>query len=97
MDVTLRLERGIADIGWARHELHAFLREAGLERDPYAVGLVVSELVTNAMLHGRGAVDLRVRTTAGHALRIDMYDCKSVWAEFAATSRACSDPEPTAS
>ena len=71
--MTLRLNRGIPDVPWARHELLALLEHAHVASDPDCVGLVVTELLTNALLHGREPVEVRASTTR-HKLRIEVHD-----------------------
>jgi anti-sigma regulatory factor (Ser/Thr protein kinase) len=60
-DVALDLPRDASAGAAARHELRCALRN---DLDPSRladVELVVSELVTNALVHGRGAIKLRLR------------------------------------
>ena len=73
MDVTLRLNRGIPDVPWARHELLGVLEDAGVDIDLECVGLVVTELLTNALLHGREPVEVRARATQ-EQLRVEVHD-----------------------
>lgn len=73
MDVTLRLDRGIPDVPWARHELLDTMKNAHVSADPDRVGLVVTELLTNALLHGREPVEVHASTADDH-LRIEVHD-----------------------
>ena len=73
MDVTLHLNRGNADVPWARHELLALLRTSKVTADPDCVGLVVTELLTNALLHGEPPVEMHARTL-GERLRVEVHD-----------------------
>ena len=73
MDVMVRLERGIPDVPWARHQLIAAMQEEQLTADPDHVGLVATELLTNALLHGREPVRLRAAVVDDH-LRIEVHD-----------------------
>lgn len=73
MDVTLELNRGIPDVPWARHELLALLEHHDRTPDPDCVGLVVTELLTNALVHGGEPVAVHA-TTSGDVLRIEVHD-----------------------
>lgn len=74
MDVTLRLSRGIPDVPWARHELLSVLEhESEVQADPDRVGLVVTELLTNALLHGQEPVEVHAAVVDDH-LRIEVHD-----------------------
>jgi len=73
MDVTLRLDRGIPDVPWARHELLDVMKHFHVQADPDRVGLVVTELLTNALLHGREPVEIHASTVEDH-LRIEVHD-----------------------
>ena len=56
----------------ARRLVAGYLRDSGEEDGEVAV-LLVSELVTNAILHGRAPLELRAQT-AGAGLRVEVYD-----------------------
>jgi anti-sigma regulatory factor (Ser/Thr protein kinase) len=56
----------------ARRLVAGYLRERGEEDGEVAV-LLVSELVTNAILHGRAPLELRAHTE-GSALRVEVRD-----------------------
>src|SRR6478735_2944375 len=73
MDVTLRLDRGIPDVPWARHELLDVMSHSDVQADPDRVGLVVTELLTNALIHGREPVEIHASTVEDH-LRIEVRD-----------------------
>lgn len=73
MDVLLRLDRGIPDVPWARHELIAAMKHDHVQADPDRVGLVVTELLTNALLHGREPVHMHAELVENH-LRIEVTD-----------------------
>lgn len=73
MDVTLRLDRGIPDVPWARHELLTAMKQDRIEADSDRVGLVVTELLTNALLHGKEPVRVRAAFVRDH-LRIEVSD-----------------------
>src|SRR6478752_9596257 len=73
MDVTLRLNRGIPDVPWARHELLDVIKHFHVHADPDRVGLVVTELLTNALLHGEEPVEVHASTVEDH-LRIAVHD-----------------------
>jgi anti-sigma regulatory factor (Ser/Thr protein kinase) len=74
VDVTLQLNRGIPDVPWARHELLALLEHSAVSMDPDRVGLVVTELLTNALLHGAEPVEVHANANDG-VLRIEVHDC----------------------
>lgn len=74
VDVTLQLNRGIPDVPWARHELLALLEHAPVAIDPDRVGLVVTELLTNALLHGAEPVEVHANAKDS-MLRIEVHDC----------------------
>lgn len=56
----------------ARRLVAGYLRDQGDEDGEVAV-LLVSELVTNAILHGRAPLELRAQA-AGSGLRVEVYD-----------------------
>jgi anti-sigma regulatory factor (Ser/Thr protein kinase) len=56
----------------ARRLVAGYLHERGEDDGEVAV-LLVSELVTNAILHGRAPLELRAQT-AGAGLRVEVYD-----------------------
>jgi anti-sigma regulatory factor (Ser/Thr protein kinase) len=58
----------------ARLAVRQWLRSAGLHGHHPAAELLVSELVTNALRHGRPPVELRIRTARGRVLRIEVLD-----------------------
>src|SRR6478735_7152827 len=76
MDVTLRLARGIPDVPWARHELLSVLEHDEVQTDPDRVGLVVTELLTNALLHGEEPVEVHAAVVDDH-LRIEVHDAST--------------------
>src|SRR5690606_36007816 len=51
-----------------------WLRTSGMQRHTPAAELLVSELVTNALRHGRPPMALRLRTHNGQSLRIEVLD-----------------------
>src|SRR3954464_4311131 len=59
-ELTVELEAAPASPARARRALRAALREHGIGGDAYDFAvLAVSELVTNAICHGRGPIELR--------------------------------------
>ena len=63
--IDLALPRDPSAASVARHELRRSL-DGRLHQDVLdALSLVVSELVTNAVMHGEGAIQLRVHVDAG--------------------------------
>jgi hypothetical protein len=67
-----RLERDPASIRRARHAVQQTGRDWGMPRATEAE-LVVSELVTNALLHGDGEIALRLHADGG-GLRLEVED-----------------------
>jgi len=67
---THRAEPG--EVAQARRLVEEYLRDRGDEDGEVAV-LLTSELVTNAILHGHGPLELRAHTE-GSALRIEVRD-----------------------
>jgi anti-sigma regulatory factor (Ser/Thr protein kinase) len=64
-DIDLTLPRDPSAAADARHELRRTL-DGTLHQDVLdALSLVVSELVTNAVMHGRGAIRFRLQLDAG--------------------------------
>lgn len=61
------------DVARARHLVAANLRSWGLGRGRGALELVVSELFTNAVQHGRGPVELRL-TRTDEVVRVEIHD-----------------------
>ncbi|MCU0264776.1 MAG: ATP-binding protein [Actinomycetia bacterium] len=74
MMVELRtsLDAEPGQVALARHLVSGYVREQGHDEEDVAV-LLVSELVTNAILHGRGPLELRARAT-GDSLRVEVHD-----------------------
>lgn len=65
--------RDHAEIGRARRAVAATLRTWGVGVDRMAMELVASELITNAVRHGRGAVGVAL-SVADSRLRIEVHD-----------------------
>ena len=65
-----------ASVGRARHWLSRQLDEWGIEHLDYDASMVVSELVTNAVLHAR--TELVVRLQLGTTLRVEVCDSSQV-------------------
>jgi serine phosphatase RsbU (regulator of sigma subunit)/anti-sigma regulatory factor (Ser/Thr protein kinase) len=84
--------RTFDDVAAARAQVTRRARELGLEQLAYDASLVVSELVTNAVLHGRGCRGLTV-TGVPDGLRLEVRDASRIppvlgWAsEHAMTGR----------
>ena len=68
----------------AREMSRAWLRQRDLGDLVESVGIVVSELVANAVLHGGGDVRLRLAATAGEA-RIEVFDSNPVFGRIPET------------
>ena len=76
MSVMLELRAVLSgepeQVAEARRLVAGYLREVGEEDGEVAV-LLVSELVTNAIVHGRAPLELRA-ASAGSALRVEVHD-----------------------
>lgn len=70
---TLRLTPTPLSVGVARRQLADFCQGHGLGDVADTAILLVSELVTNAITHGRGEVTLSM-TGSPSALRVDVHD-----------------------
>lgn len=68
----IRLEPRPASVGRARRWLSQQLEEWGLEDLDYDTSVVLSELVTNAVIHARTDIELRVSHDG--VLRIEVWD-----------------------
>ena len=73
LSVTHSFAPDVAEIAGARRAVRDQLAAWGLERDQMALELAVSELVTNAIVHGRGRVDLCISLARGR-VRLDVSD-----------------------
>jgi anti-sigma regulatory factor (Ser/Thr protein kinase) len=62
-----------ADVAQARRAVRDALRRWGLDLDPDVVALLVSELVTNALVRGRPPMELRA-SRVGSGLRVEVLD-----------------------
>jgi anti-sigma regulatory factor (Ser/Thr protein kinase) len=62
-----------ADVAQARRAVREALRRWELDLDPDVVALLVSELVTNALVHGRPPMELRASRVGG-GLRVEVLD-----------------------
>ncbi|GAA3651620.1 hypothetical protein GCM10022224_013130 [Nonomuraea antimicrobica] len=71
--VDIRLPEEMASITEARRLAREALRACGFQGRHDDVLLVVSELVTNALVHGDGPPTLRVRGSASH-VRVEVGD-----------------------
>ncbi len=72
MELRTRLGRDPTEVSQARHMLAERLARWGFAADDIAV-LLVSELVTNALLHGRPPVELHAQRTPD-GLRVEVRD-----------------------
>jgi anti-sigma regulatory factor (Ser/Thr protein kinase) len=71
---VIRTFRGdAAEVPLTRHFVADVLERAGLEAT-YEVMLVTSELVTNAVVHGRDPLELHLEVDDGH-LHLEVVDC----------------------
>ncbi|HEU4491494.1 MAG TPA: ATP-binding protein [Jiangellales bacterium] len=62
-----------ADVAHARRAVRDVVRRWGLDLDPDVVALLVSELVTNALVHGRPPMEVRA-SRVGSGLRVEVLD-----------------------
>jgi anti-sigma regulatory factor (Ser/Thr protein kinase) len=70
--MILQLDHDLAMVGVARHDLRRWLGEHGCTNVEDAT-LVLSELVTNAMVHARAGCTIEVQHH-DHLLRLDVHD-----------------------
>ena len=68
-----RLRPHPSSVGLARRLVGQFLKDAGSEALLEPAQLLTSELVTNALMHGTGAIDLTLLTLDDH-LRVEVAD-----------------------
>jgi len=73
LSVAYRLGRGPVHVGRAREQARQALSGWALSEHTDLAELVVSELVTNALCHGDGPVEMRVCYTGGQ-LRVEVHD-----------------------
>jgi anti-sigma regulatory factor (Ser/Thr protein kinase) len=74
MSLRRRLSSDPASARDAREIAKGFLRDEGLAGQSDLL-LVVSELVTNAVLHGHGPVELMIRRTTD-SIRVEVFDAE---------------------
>lgn len=65
MNVTRRFERKTSEVAQARRLVRTFLDRWGLGAQTMTLELVVSELVSNAVRHGAGAIKVEMRSDDG--------------------------------
>lgn len=70
----LVLAKSADQVPLARRAVRNWLHSAGLHTHQPVAELLVSELVTNALRHGRPPVELRIRVGQGRVLRIEVLD-----------------------
>lgn len=75
---TIELEPIARSVGEARRFVQDVLERKG--RGPWvdAAVLVVSELVTNAVIHARTQLEVRVVITAGPVVQVEVHDCSDL-------------------
>jgi anti-sigma regulatory factor (Ser/Thr protein kinase) len=71
--LTARFDRRPIEIRRARHLVRRSLCSWGFDAQVAALELAVSELVTNALEHGEGAIELQL-STRGDELRLEVVD-----------------------
>ena len=74
MELTFEVHDGAGDVPRARHAVTSALREDAVRADFEAVELVLTELLTNALLHGAGPVTVRTTTTHDDVVRVEVSD-----------------------
>jgi anti-sigma regulatory factor (Ser/Thr protein kinase) len=89
--ITLMLPARPTSAALARKQVRRYLSDLGLEAVESSAELVASELVTNAVCHGTGPIELRL-SCASHRLRIGVFDGDS-----RSVRRARRDPGPASS
>lgn len=72
LELRTLLDADPGQVALARQLVSGYVREQGHDEEDVAV-LLVSELVTNAIVHGRGPLELRARV-GGDALRVEVHD-----------------------
>jgi anti-sigma regulatory factor (Ser/Thr protein kinase) len=68
-----RFDRDAMEIGEARRLVRTSLRSWGLGDEAPTLELAVSELVTNALVHGEGLVEVQL-TATGTSVRLEVLD-----------------------
>lgn len=71
--MTGRFERDASEVGRARRFVRSSLRTWGLDAHTSVLELAVSELVSNALLHGDGAIEVGLRSENGQ-IRLEVTD-----------------------
>ena len=71
--VSYRLDPEPVQVGRAREQTRKFLPGLGLGEHADLAELIVSELVTNAMVHGEGQIEVRLSCACGD-LRAEVHD-----------------------
>jgi anti-sigma regulatory factor (Ser/Thr protein kinase) len=72
--VSFQLDCDPIQVGWAREQARKALPEWGLGEHADVAELIVSELVTNAMVHGAGQVEVRLSCAAERDLWTEVHD-----------------------
>jgi anti-sigma regulatory factor (Ser/Thr protein kinase) len=73
VDLQFEVRDGAGDVPRARHAVSEALRDAAVRADYDAVELVVTELLTNALLHGSGPIGVHA-VNHGDCVRIEVSD-----------------------
>ena len=73
LTVTCRLDPEPVQVGHAREQVRKALPGWGLDEHTELAEIIISELVTNAMLHGDGQIDVRLSCASGH-LQAEVHD-----------------------
>lgn len=71
--MTERFGRDPSEVGRARHIVSVALRAWGFDADVAAVELATSELVSNALRHGDGPVEVRISAERDR-IRLEVHD-----------------------
>ncbi len=73
-DAEITLAHDLVSPRTARRFLRQFIEDARVDCDLDTADLLVSEVVTNAVLHARGAITVYVAALAG-GVRVEVHDC----------------------
>jgi anti-sigma regulatory factor (Ser/Thr protein kinase) len=74
LSVTYRLRRHPSEISRARERARKALTDWGLADHTDLAELIVSELTTNALLHGAGPITIRLSYTSNGDLWLEVHD-----------------------
>lgn len=78
VEQTIRLDPVARSVGMARRFVQDVLEGKSREAWVDAAVLVVSELVTNAVIHARTPLEVRVLITGGSIVHVEVHDCSEL-------------------